>query len=194
MKEMSHLDLLDEKEKTMNRLYDIQSQKNYYLGEYKERIMVALNKDQIIEDKLYEEVIEAMKKPEAKVMKMRRDVGLKYLKPYIKEAEKLDFRYELIDGFTYVGEIGLVVVTEQALENDDEDIVIRDVDQDFLDVGLGYEFSKNQGKHICNECYIKIEDKLPSYLEKFSRINIIDKLLGNKCPVCRDKKKLGGIK
>lgn len=187
MEEMNHLDLLDKKEKKMQKLHNIQGQKARYLGEYRERIIAALNDDQILEDDLYPEIVEAMKDPRAKYMKMRRDLGLKFLKPYILEAEKLDFRYELIDGLSYTGKIGLVIVTDQSLDNEEEEVVIKDVDQDFLDVGLGYEFSKNQGKRICNNCYIKLEDKLPSYKEKFKKINFLDKLLGVKCPVCKGK-------
>lgn len=192
MKEMNHLDLLDEKEKKMNHLYNIQHEKKYYLGEYRERIIIALKIDQLVEDEVYLEVVEAMKSGSAKVLKLRRDTGLKYLKPYIKEAEKLDFRYELIDGLDYLGDIGLVVVSEKALDNEEDELVVRDMDQDFLDAGLGYEFSKNQNKSICNECYLKVEDKLPGYLNKFKRLNILDKLMGTSCPVCRDRKKLGG--
>jgi len=194
MEEMNHLDLLDEKEKKMNQLYNIQHEKKLYLGEYRERVIIALKIDQLVEDEIYLEVIEAMKNDSAKLLKLRRDVGLKYLKPYILQAEKLDFRYELIDGLSYLGDIGLVVISEKALDNENKELVIRDMDQDFLDVGLGYEFSKNQNKSICNECYLKIQDKLPNYLDKFKRLNIIDKLLGTNCPVCRDRKKLGGNK
>ena len=192
MREMNHLDLLDEKEKKMNQLYSIQHQKKYYLGEYRERVILALKIDQLVEDEIYSEVVEAMKSDCAKLLKLRRDIGLKYLKPYIKEAERLDFRYELIDGLSYLGDIGLIVISDKALDNEEDELVVRDMDQDFLDVELGYEFSKNQNKRICNECYLKIEDKLPSYLNKFKRLNIIDKLLGTNCPVCRDRKKLGG--
>jgi len=192
MKEMNDLDLLDEKEKKMKKLYNIQYQKKYYLGEYRERIILALKKDQLVEDEVYLEVVEAMKNNHAKVLKLKRDIGLKYLKPYIKEAERLEFRYELIDGLEYLGDIGLVVVSDKALDNEENELVIKDMDQDFLDVGLGYEFSKNQNKSICNECYLKVEDKLPCYLNKFKRLNIIDKLLGTNCPVCRDRKKIGG--
>ena len=192
MKDMNHLDLIDEKEKKMNQLYEIQHEKKYYLGEYKERVLAALKIDQLVEDDLYEEIVEAMKDPRAKLLKLRRDVGLKYLKPYIKEAEKLNFRYELIDGLEYMGDIGLVVISDKAIENQKDDVVIRDMDQDFLDVGLGYEYSKNVGKKICNQCYLKIQDKLPSHLHEFKKLTIIDKLLGTKCPICRDRKKLGG--
>ena len=191
MKEMNDLDLLDKKEKKMNELYSIQNQKKYYLGEYKERVILALKIDQLLEDEVYSEVIKAMKSDSAKLLKLRRDTGLKYLKPYIKEAERLEFRYELIDGLEYLGDIGLVVVSDKALDIEKDEVVVRDMDQDFLDAGLGYEFSKNQNKSICNECYLKVEDKLPSYLEKFKRLSIIDKLLGTNCPVCRDRKKLG---
>lgn len=188
----SNLGLIDEKEKKMNHIYSIQNQKKYYLGEYRERIIVALKVDQLLEGDLYPEIIAVMDNPKAKYLKMRRDIGLTFLKPYIKEAERKNFRYELIDGLSYLGDIGLVVVTDESLDNEDEELVIRDMNQDFLDVGLGPEYSKNQGKHVCNKCHLKVEDKLPDYIEKFKRLTILDKLLGVNCPVCKDRKKMGG--
>jgi len=187
MDEMNQMEIADEKHKTLTHLHGIQAQKSYFLGEYRERIIAALNIDQLIEDELYPEIITAMHNKNTKIVKMRRDVGLEFLKPYIREAEKLNVRYELVDGLSYKGDIGLVVVSGVSLDNESEDLIIRDMDQDFIDAGLGMKFSKSRGKAICKNCLREIEEKLPEYTKEFKKIGILSKLFGTKCPICEKK-------
>ncbi len=184
---MAYKEVLDEREKTKIRFIKTQMEKGEYLGEFKENVIAALKKDQLEEDDVYIEIIEAMKEGDVSLLKMRRDVSLDRLKPYIREAENLGLRYQLVDGLSYRGEIALVVVSKDALDNADEDVVIRDMDQDFIDAGLDEELSKARGQKICKECYKKIKDTLPEYLGSFKKMGILDKLLGNKCPGCTKK-------
>ena len=162
----------------------IQTEKAYYLGEYKERVLGALTKDQIIEDDIYPEILSLMENPKAFLLKLSRDVELKKLKPYITEAENHKLKYQLVDGLEYVGEIGLVVVAKEALSENIENIIIRDMDQDFIDAGLGEVFSKNRGRKIDAECYEKVEELLPEHLGDFKKLNFFDRLIGRKCPIC----------
>ena len=142
---------LDEQKRVANSFAKTQSEKSYYLGEYKERVLGALNKDQIIEDDIYPEIIDLMGRKEAYLLKISRDVEIKKIKPYIAHAEKIGLKYQLVDGLGYRGDIGLVVVSESALEFQNENLVIRDMDQDFIDVGLGEVFSKSMGLSICSK-------------------------------------------
>lgn len=171
-----------EKEKQKNSFFQRQGEKKIYLGEYKERVIAALNKDQIIEDETYPDIIKAIEDKDAYLMKMSRELDIKKLKPYILAAEKNNLKYQLVDGISYLGNVGLVVVSKDALMTEKEDVVIRDMDQDFIDSGLGEKFSKNRGKKICKKCYKKLEEKLPNYKDQFKKINIIDIFLGVKCP------------
>lgn len=177
--------MMDEIEKNRMSFLKTQSEKNMFLGEYKERIIAALAKDQIIEDDVYPEIIAAINESRAYILKMARDLPLKKLKPYILEAERIKLKYQLVDGLTYSGNIGLIIAAKDALDEVKENVVIRDMDQDFIDAGLGEKFSKNKGKKICNECYEKVEKKLPQYKNEFKKINILDKILGVKCAVCK---------
>ena len=182
---MAYKEILDEREKTKIRFIKSQMEKGEYLGEFKENVIAALKKDQLEEDDVYMEILEAMKESDVSLLKMRRDVPLARLKPYIREAENLGVRYQLVDGLSYRGEIALVVVSNEAFDNAGEDVVIRDMDQDFIDAGLGEDLSKARGKKICKKCYEKIKDTLPEYTGCFKKMGIIDKLLGNKCPGCK---------
>ncbi|WP_319369872.1 DUF1694 domain-containing protein [uncultured Ilyobacter sp.] len=184
---MSFKNIIDEREKGKIRFAKSQVEKAYYLGEFKENVIAALHKDQLEEDSVYAEIIDAMKGKDAVLIKMRRDVSLKKLKPYIDEAEKLGVKYQLVDGISYKGDVALVVVSEKAMENSDENLVIRDMDQDFIDAGLDEELSKARGKKICKSCFKKVEEKLPQYKESYKKMSIVDKLLGHKCPACGKK-------
>lgn len=190
MKEIKSI--FDKQEETKKQFVKTQVERGFYLGEYKERIIAALQKDQIEEDDVYPEILKAMGSKEAHILKMSRELSIKKLRPYIREAEKLGLRYQLVDGLSYSGNIGLVVASKDALDIQAENLVIRDMDQDFIDAGLGEIYSKNRGKRICKEHYKKLEDKLPEYKHTFKKFNIFDKIIGRECPICRAEKNLGG--
>lgn len=176
---------LEEEKKFENSFAKIQAEKNFFLGEYKERVLGALTKSQIVEDDVYPEIISLMEDSRAFMLKFSRDLDLKKLKPYIQAAEKIGLKYQLVDGINYIGDIGLVIVSKEALEEQAEDIVIRDMDQDFIDAGLGEVVSKSRGKSICSKHYKEIENKLPNYINEFKKINLLGKLIGTKCPICK---------
>ncbi|OQY10112.1 MAG: hypothetical protein B6I28_01670 [Fusobacteriia bacterium 4572_132] len=187
---MNQREFIDKKEKSTIQFYKRQREKNQYLGEYKERVIALLYKEQLLEDDVYKEILEEMGKTRCYLLKLAREVGLEKLKPYIKEAEKIGLKYQLVDGLNYVGNVGLVLVAKEALEEKKENLAIRDMDQDFIDMGLGEIFSKARGKKICRKCYKKVEEKLPKYKEKFKKLNILDKLLGKQCAICgKDKER-----
>ena len=176
----------DKEGNELNSFLRIQVEKTYYLGEYKERILGALNKNQIIEDDVYPEIIKLMEEKEAYLLKLSRDIEIKKLKPYILHAEKIGLKYQLVDGLSYRGNIGLVVVSESALDIQKENIVIRDMNQDFIDVGLGEIFSRNRGL-LCSKHYNSVKEKLPEHIDEFKKINLFWKFIGHKCPVCETK-------
>lgn len=187
-------DIIDEKNNAIKEFSKIQSEKSYYLGEYKERIIAALKKEQIMEDDVYVEIFKAMEEKEASFLKMSRDMDIHKLKAYIQHAEKIGLKYQLVDGLSYIGDIGLVVVATDALLNPPEDPIVRDMDQDFIDAGLGEFFSKSRGKRICGEHLSMLRKRLPEYEKDYKKIGLWDRFIGNKCPICEFNKKTGGSK
>ena len=176
---------LEEDKKFENSFAKIQAEKNFFLGEYKERVLGALTKDQIIEDDIYPEILSLMENPKAFLLKLSRDVELKKLKPYIQYAEKIGLKNQLVDGINYFGNIGLVIVSKEALEEQADNLIIRDMDQDFIDAGFEEYVSKSRGKAICSRHYREIENKLPNYIHEFKKINLLGKLIGTKCSICK---------
>lgn len=184
--------MLDVQNKAKKEFSKTQNEKSFFLGEYKERVLAALEKDQIEEDEVYEEIFDAMKDENSHILKMSRDLPLKKLKPYIQKAEELKLKYQLVDGIGYFGNIGLVVAAKEALINPPNNVLIRDMDQDFIDADLGEIYSKNKGSRLCKEHYKALLDKLPEYEKDFKKLDLLDKLLGRKCVVCKGEKKSGG--
>lgn len=182
-------DLIEGDRQAKKQFLNTQIEKNFYLGEYKERVLAALTKHQLIEDDVYPEIIQFMERSEAYMLKMTREVELKKLKPYIQYAEKLGLKNELVDGLAYRGEVGLVIVSKEALENQPESLIIRDMDQDFIDAGLGDIFSKKRGHSICARHYKIVKEKLPRYTADFKKLNLFWRLIGMNCPICESEKK-----
>lgn len=162
-----------------------QAEKSFYLGEYKENVVMALTIDQINSGLVYEEIMLEMKKPTTASVKFRRDIPLKNLKPYIREAEKLGIRYILEDALDFVGNIGLVVVSKEAFDNNNREIVVEDIAIKFEKAGLYPEYIKYFGKKLCAKHYDMVAHKMPEYLKKYEKLNFIDTLFGSNCPICR---------
>lgn len=178
-------EILNTKNKTKINFANTQNEKAYFLGEYKERVIAALNKDQLIEDGFYPEIEVALKHKEAKIMKISRDIPFNKIKIYVKKAEKLNVRYLLVDGISYRGNIGLIVASDECLSENIENPIIRDMDEDFTEAGLGENFSKAIGKKICSDCYGEIDQKLPEKKELFIKKSFMDRFFGAKCPICK---------
>lgn len=184
-------ELIDQQEKMRQQFFKTQLEKNYYLGEFKENIIIGLNKDQIESGIVYEEVLEAMKEADAYLLKMRRDIPLKFFKPYIQEAETLKIRYTLVDGITLMGDIGLVVVSKESMDNKELNVVLESVGDDFIKAGLSPGFAYAMGKKISRKHYKELEAKLPAYAGNFKKFGILDILFGKECPIDRYEREKG---
>lgn len=181
--------ITSKKEEVRDNFIKKQLEREYYLQEFKERVIVSLNKEEVESDYVYPEVVEALHEPDAIAIKMRRDIELKYLKPYIAVAEKLGKKYILIDTSTLMGDIGLVVISKDDLENENIDLGIDAVGKEFENRGLKPYYSKHIGKKICKKHYKLVEEKFPVYKGSFQKFGISDILFGTVCPICEDEKK-----
>ncbi|MBC2856277.1 MAG: DUF1694 domain-containing protein [Cetobacterium sp.] len=187
-------ELINQQEKARMKFFKTQMEKNYYLGEFKENVIIALNKDEIENGKPYIEVLEAMKEHDAVLLKMRRDIPLKYFKPYIQEAEKIGLRYTLMDGITLLGDIGLVVVAKEALDNSDYDVTLENAGQKFVQSGLSEGYAYAMGKKISRKHYKELKEKMPSHIGNFKKFGIWDVLLGKECPIDKFEREKGRSK
>lgn len=181
------MEIINEKEKAKINFQKTQAEKNYFLGEFKENVILAVPIERL-DGKFLSEIVDAMKRSDAILLKIRRDVPLKNVKIYINEAEKLGIRYRLVDGLSFYGEIGLIVVSKDVLETNRE-ILAKKRGYEYEENGLSASYADYEGEKLCDKHYKLLSEKLPSYLNKFKKINFMDKLLGIKCPICEEEKK-----
>ncbi|MGL5963665.1 MAG: DUF1694 domain-containing protein [Fusobacteriaceae bacterium] len=182
-------EIRDAQFQTRKKFFETQAEKEMYLQEFKENIIISLNKEDIESGVLYPEIIEAMHEPDAVLLKMRRDIPLKFLKPYIEVAEKIGLRYTLIDALSFIGDVGLVIVSKEAMENSEQDLEIDSIEKKFIENGLSTAYPKNFGKKICKKHYNILSEKLPLYRGSFKKFKFIDKIFGQICPICENERK-----
>ncbi len=185
------MELFDEVEKTKIKFQQVQVEKNYFLGEFKENVILAVRKQEL-DGKLLREVVTAMKREDAVLLKISRTISLKKVKVYIDEAEKIGIKYRLVDGLSFAGDVGLVVVSKLTFDNENIDVILEKRSQPYEDLGLSASFSKHEGEKICRRHYTMVSDKIPLYAKRFDKLDIFDRLLGKKCPICEEEKE--GIK
>lgn len=186
--EMINDDILKEIEKQKDRAFNALQEKNSYLGIYRERVLLALTKEEVEEKWIYKEVIEAMKSPNAKRMILSRAVDLKYLKKYMNLAKEKDMSCKLVDGLSYVGDVALVIASDDAIKNQKNPFVISRMDR-IRKSGLPSAYYDAIGKKI-SEKYMKvIKILIPELASEYKVLTFWDKLMGERCPL---EEKLGG--
>lgn len=182
-------EIRDAQYKTRQKFFETQVEREKYLQEFKENIIISLNKEEIESGVIYPEIIEAMHEPDAVLLKMRRDIPLKFLKPYIEIAEKIGLRYTLIDALSFIGDVGIVIVSREAMNNENHDLTMDSIEEKFIEKGLSSAYPKNFGKKICKKHYKILSEMLPLYRGSFQEFNLIDKIFGQVCPICEDERK-----
>ena len=176
------------REKTKIKFQQVQVEKNYFLGEFKENIILAVRKQEL-DGKLLREVVSAMKREDAVLLKISRSIPLKKIKIYIDEAEKIGIKYRLVDGLSFAGDVGLVVVSNLTFDNEHKDVIWKKEVSPMKIWDFRKYFQSTRGKNcaanITEWCLIKF----PPMQKGFDKLDIFDRLLGKKCPICEAEKK-----
>lgn len=170
-------------EKEKDRIIKARLEKNSYLGEFKERVLLALNKEEVEDKIIYPEVIKALNKKIASKMIISRDLKLDKIKKYIYLAKKMNISFKLVDGLSYKGDVALVIVAKEALKNPKSDPIVKSFKERILDVGLDEIYYESIGKKICQKYYDEIKNKLPEFSKYYEVMNFWDKIIGYKCPI-----------
>ncbi|MGM0501254.1 MAG: YueI family protein [Bacillota bacterium] len=158
-----------------------QGEKNKFLGEYKERVLIALTYEQVEEPGTYKQVLEAIKDQEATKLIINRKVDMDRAKDYIRLASENDLSFKKVAAANYKGDIALVVVSDHAVHRDN--IFVKSRAEKFKERGIPVELIDATGKKICEDCYNLIKEKAPEEVENYKKMTLFDKLTGIKCPV-----------
>jgi uncharacterized protein YueI len=99
-------------------------EKRLFLGEFRERVLVALTKAQVMSNTVYREIKEALQDKRAAKMLIHGEIAYKYREKYQKLAAETDKSFTIVHDPNLKGAIGLAVISEQAV--DQEDILVKD--------------------------------------------------------------------
>lgn len=123
--------LIDKESQVKINFLKTQAERAFYLDEFKENVALALTEEQLRSGIVYPEIIERIKQSDVAYIKMKREIELKFLKPYIVEAERINVRYTLVDSLNLLGNIALVIVVKDAFDTNEREILIKDIEKNF---------------------------------------------------------------
>lgn len=87
-----------------------------YLGEFRERVLRILTKNQVAQSRIYPEIEEALKDPRATRLLLDGDQAYDSRSKYVKLAHKYQKPYTTVNDPNQKGEIGLAVVSDRAVD------------------------------------------------------------------------------
>lgn len=90
-------------------------ERNQYLGEFKERVLKVLTKEQIAQPFVYPEIEEALKDQRAKQLLLNGQLSYDFLEKYILLADRFKKSFTLRNDPELKGEVGLAVVSSEAI-------------------------------------------------------------------------------
>ncbi|WP_418654991.1 YueI family protein [Anoxybacter fermentans] len=157
-----------------------------YLGEFRERVLKALTVEQVEEPGVYPEILDALCDPRASKLILRRDIDLERARDYLELAKKKKVAFKRVDSPKFKGDIGLVVVSSNAV--DESHILVEDRKERLRALGLSEDLINAVGKKLCLKCWNKIETLYPKELINYRRITWLESLTGTRCAVCSRKK------
>lgn len=97
-------------------------EKMNYLGEFRERIIRRLTKKQVAETFVYPQIKEALNHKKSSRMLINGTLSPQFTNKYIKLARNIKKSYTLIHDPELIGETGLVVVSNDAVDIEDIDV------------------------------------------------------------------------
>jgi uncharacterized protein YueI len=158
-------------------------EKNSHLDEFRERVICSLKYNQVVEPGVYPEVLEAIKKPEAKKLVITRKVGLNRAQDYIDLARKNNLTFKRVDSPKHRGDIALVVASNTAIDVKQREIPERKDKLQKLEIPVN--IINNVGSHLCPNCWEELEKKAPEELINYQKASWFERLLGVKCINCQ---------
>lgn len=158
-------------------------EKNRYLGEYKERVIKYLTYQQVVEVGTYPEILSAIRHSAAKKLIIDRKVNLRSAHDYIKLARDNNLQFKRISSPELVGDIALVVVSDQAVEVKNRGVLSRE--EQLKQKGISDYIIRNVGARLCAQCWSELARKAPEELINYQKSGWLDQITGHKC-VCEE--------
>lgn len=106
-----------------NRVPELKKEeKMLFLGEFRERVIRKLTKNQVTNPTVFPQIKEALKDKRTLRMLINGDLSFKFTDKYIKLAKEVGKPVTTIHDSQLKGDTGLVVISDQAIDNENIDI------------------------------------------------------------------------
>lgn len=106
-----------------NRVPELKKEeKMLFLGEFRERVIRKLTKNQVANPSVFPQIKEALKDKRTLRMLINGDLSFKFTDKYIKLAKEVGKPFTTIHDSELKGDTGLVVISDQAIDNENIDI------------------------------------------------------------------------
>lgn len=155
-------------------------EKIYFLGEFKERVIRRLSIKQVSETGVYPEIIQALKDSRAKKLIINGILSSSFTGKYRELAMEMNKQYTVRNDSEFKGETGLVIVSDEAVNEQEIDVEEREIRLSRL--GAPLLLIQAAGKKICDECFSKITEIDAHELVNYQELTWIDRLGGDTCP------------
>lgn len=156
-------------------------EKRYHLGEFKERILKKLSKKQVTEAAIYPEVFQTLKDQRANKLILNGEIDRSSIEKYRVLARRVNKNYTVRNDPSFKGDTGLVVASNQAVE--EPEITVTDRSLRLQKLGLSTALIQAAGKKVCRKCIKRIVEVDENELINYHQLTWIDRLGGERCPV-----------
>ena len=153
-------------------------EKKVYLGEFRERVIVALSVEEVFYDEGVAVAEDALKDPMAhRLVVNHNKLTSTWTKKYMGLAQKHKKEYKSFH--TEAKEaMGLVVVSKEAVNR--ENIQVK------LNL-LPDKFQHASHQKLCNDCYEELQGLAPDRVKEFKKLGLMDRLLGKSCSIPKEE-------
>jgi uncharacterized protein YueI len=157
-------------------------EKQHYLGEFRERVLKVLTRQQMAEAEVYDEIRSALNDPRAEKLVIDGSTPDRHNDKYEKLAASLGKPYTVRRDADFQGDIGLIVVSAQAVDVPDDELRVKTREERLSAKGVPERLIQAVGKKVCVSCYALIQEKAPEEKPRYSVMTMLDRLFGEPCP------------
>ncbi len=149
-------------------------EKKVYLGEFRERVIVALDLEEVFYDEGVAVAEDALKDPMAhRLVVNHNKMTSTWTKKYMGLAQ--EYKKEYKSFHTEAEEaMGLVVVSKEAVNRENIRVKLR---------LLPDKFQHAEHKKLCSDCLKELQELAPDRADEFQKLGFTDRLLGRSCGV-----------
>ena len=149
-------------------------EKKIYLGEFRERVIVALSVEEVFYDEGVAVAEDNLKDPMAhRLIVNHNKMTSKWTKKYMGLAQKYNKEYKSFHTEAQEA-MGLVVVSREAVNRENIRVKLR---------LLPDKFQHATSKKLCSDCYEELQETAPDRVTEFKKLGLMERLLGKSCGV-----------